>query len=185
MNFFKIPPIQGVLLIKPHIHRDKRGFFLEDYRKDLFYHNGIKEEFIQTNISSSKYGTIRGLHFQAPPHSQAKLVKVLQGKILDVAVDLRKGSKTFGRHIAVELSSQDFNQLFIPKEFAHGFSVLSEEALIEYQCSNYYSPKSERCIAHDDKFIDIDWKIPKDKVCLSDKDSNGESFAQYSKNPCY
>ena len=140
---------------------------------------GIKTEFVQDNESRSSYGVVRGLHMQLPPHSQAKLVRVVDGRVLDVAVDLRKDSPTFGQHFSIELSGENHLQVYIPKGFAHGFSVLSEEAVFQYKCDEYYAPESESAIAWDDQDLDIDWKVPAEDVVLSQKDRNHPTFNEF------
>ena len=162
--------IDGVLIVEPKIFEDSRGYFFESYNKAEFAKNGIDCDFIQDNQSKSSYGVIRGLHCQTGKFAQAKLVRVLQGKVLDVAVDIRKGSPTFGKHVAVELSEENQRQLFIPRGFLHGFSVLSETAVFAYKVDNVYNKESEFGIRYDDKQIGIDWQIPADKVITSDKD---------------
>ncbi len=169
MNFIKTS-IQGVYIIEPTIFKDSRGYFFESYNRAEFVKNGITNNFIQDNQSSSVYGVIRGLHCQLGEHSQAKLVRVLQGKVLDVAVDTRLDSPTFGKHVAVELSDENQRQLFIPRNFLHGFSVLSETAVFAYKCDNLYNKASEYGIRYDDPEIGIDWKIPAAKVITSEKD---------------
>ena len=169
MNFFKTE-IEGVYIIEPKIFEDKRGYFFESYNEDEFIKNGILNRFVQDNQSKSTYGVIRGLHCQLGEHSQAKLVRVLKGKVLDVAVDIRKDSPTFGKHVAVELSAENQRQLFIPRNFLHGFSVLSEEAIFAYKCDNLYCKEAEFGIRYDDPEIGIDWKIPADKIVTSEKD---------------
>ena len=169
MNFIKTE-IEGVYIIEPKIFEDDRGYFCESYNETEFIKNGIMNRFIQDNQSKSSYGVIRGLHCQLGDHSQAKLVRVLQGKVLDVAVDIRKGSPTFGKYVAVELSAENQRQLFIPRHFLHGFSVLSETAVFAYKCDNLYCKESEFGIRYDDPEIGIDWKIPAEKVITSEKD---------------
>ena len=169
MNFIKTA-IDGVFIIEPRVFEDARGYFFESYNEAEFIKNGIPNRFVQDNQSKSSYGVIRGLQCQLGKHSQAKLVRVLKGKVLDVAVDIRKGSPTFGKHVAVELSAQNQRQLFIPRDFLHGFSVLSEEAIFAYKCDNLYCKEAEFGIRYDDPEIGIDWKIPTDKVITSEKD---------------
>ena len=162
--------IEGVVILKPQVFGDARGYFFESYNKDAFNATVSPIEFVQDNESSSSYGVIRGLHFQKGKYAQAKLVRAIRGTVLDVAVDIRKGSPTFGKHVAVELSEENKLQLFIPRGFAHGFSVLSPSAVFGYKCDNSYAPQSEGGVAFDDPEIGIDWKIsPKDAV-LSEKD---------------
>lgn len=163
--------IQGLFIIEPDVYGDSRGYFFESFNKRRFEEQtGINMDFVQDNESRSTYGVVRGLHFQRPPHAQAKLVRVVSGRVLDVAVDLREGSPTYGRHMAVELSGENHRQVFIPKGFAHGFSVLSEEAVFQYKCDDYYAPETEGAVAWDDPDIAIDWRIPADKMILSEKD---------------
>ena len=162
--------IQGVYIIEPNVFGDSRGYFFESYSRREFEAKVGPVEFVQDNESKSCYGVVRGLHFQKPPHAQAKLVRVVKGKVLDVAVDLRKDSPTYGRHVSVELSEDNRRQVFIPKGFAHGFSVLSEEAVFQYKCDDYYAPETECAIAWNDPELNIDWRIPADQVILSEKD---------------
>ena len=169
MNFIKTE-IDGVFIIEPKVFEDARGYFFESYNEAEFIKNGISNRFVQDNQSKSSYGVIRGLHCQLGKHSQAKLVRVLKGRVLDVAVDIRRGSPTFGKHVAVELSDENNRQLFIPRHFLHGFSVLSEEAVFAYKCDNFYCKESEFGIRYDDPEIGIDWKIPAKKVITSEKD---------------
>ena len=170
MNFIKTA-IDGVIIVEPKIFSDDRGYFFESYNEAEFIKNGINARFVQDNQSKSCYGVIRGLHCQLGEHAQAKLVRVLKGKVLDVAVDVRKNSHTFGQHVAVELSADNKRQLFIPRGFMHGFSVLSEEAIFAYKCDNLYCKEAEFSIRYDDAEIGIDWKIPTDKIITSSKDS--------------
>lgn len=169
MNFIKTD-IDGVVIIEPKIFADERGYFFESYNEAEFVKNGITARFVQDNQSKSCYGVIRGLHCQLGEHSQAKLVRVLKGKVLDVAVDIRKESPTFGKYVAVELSDENQRQLFIPRHFLHGFAVLSEEAVFAYKCDNLYCKESEFGIRYDDEEIGVDWKIPQDKIITSEKD---------------
>jgi len=163
--------ILGVVLIKPTIHGDDRGYFIETFRQDLFEEFvGYKVNFIQDNESKSARGVLRGLHYQLPPCTQAKLVRVIEGIVLDVAVDIRKSSPTFGQHIAVELTGENKHQLFVPHGFAHGFVVLSDSATFAYKVDNYYAPDHDRGIAFDDVRLNIDWQLPLAKLQLSDKD---------------
>ena len=163
--------LEGVVILEPELHRDARGYFFESYSQKLFDRSVRPVRFVQDNESRSSYGVLRGLHFQRGEHAQGKLVRVISGTVLDVAVDIRRGSPTFGRHVAVELSGENHRQLFIPRGFAHGFAVLSEEALFQYKCDNYYAPQSEGAIAWNDPQIDIDWRIDPANVILSEKDS--------------
>ena len=162
--------IQGLVIIEPRIFGDSRGYFFESFSERRFKELVVDVDFVQDNESKSCYGVVRGLHFQKPPYAQAKLVRVVKGKVLDVAVDLRKGSPTYGNHVAVELSEENHRQVFIPKGFAHGFAVLSDEAIFQYKCDEYYEPSSEGALAWDDPDIGIDWRLPLEKVNLSEKD---------------
>ena len=164
--------IEGLVIIQPRLFEDQRGYFFESFSEREFAHKVAPVSFVQDNESKSSYGVLRGLHFQKPPYEQAKLVRVVKGRVLDVAVDLRKGSPTYGRYEAVELSEDNHRQLFIPRGFAHGFCVLSDEAVFQYKCDNYYAPQSEGAVRWDDPDLDIDWKIPLEDVILSDKDRN-------------
>ena len=164
--------IEGVLIIEPDVFGDCRGYFMESFSQRKFSEQVADVTFVQDNESKSSYGVVRGLHFQKPPHTQSKLVRVVSGRVLDVAVDIRKGSPTFGKHVAVELSGDNHRQIFIPKGFAHGFAVLSDEAVFQYKCDAFYAPESEGAIAWDDPEIGVDWRIPEDKVTLSEKDRN-------------
>ena len=140
---------------------------------------GLDIDFVQDNESKSSYGVVRGLHFQRPPHAQSKLVRVVQGRVLDVAVDLREGSPTYGKHYAIELSGENHLQMFIPKGFAHGFAVLSDEAVFQYKCDEYYAPESEGAVAWDDPDLAIDWMLPKEDICLSDKDKSNPNLKNH------
>ncbi len=163
--------IADVILIEPKVFGDERGYFVETFRADTFEaETGIKTDFVQDNESRSGYGVLRGLHYQLPPHAQSKLVRVIEGLVLDVAVDIRKGSPTFGQHVCMELSAENKHQLFIPRGFAHGFVVLSETAIFSYKVDNYYSPECDRGIKFDDPQLGIDWKIAASELVLSDKD---------------
>ncbi|MGN1309590.1 MAG: dTDP-4-dehydrorhamnose 3,5-epimerase [Akkermansia sp.] len=175
MNFIKTE-IEGLVIIEPRIFRDARGYFFESYNAAEFARNGINAVFVQDNQSQSSYGVIRGLHCQLGERSQAKLVRVLQGRVLDVAVDIRPGSPTFGKHLAVELSAENHRQLFIPRHFLHGFSVLSETAVFAYKVDNLYCKESEFGIRYDDPEIGIDWKIPAEAVVTSEKDRIANSL---------
>ena len=163
--------IEGVVIIEPRIFKDDRGYFFESFSQREFEEKVCKTTFIQDNESKSSYGVLRGLHFQKPPFAQSKLVRVIKGVVLDVAVDIRKGSPTFGQYVSVELTGENHRQFFIPRGFAHGFSVLSEEVIFQYKCDNFYSPQSEGAIAWNDPDLNIDWRIPAEKVVLSEKDS--------------
>lgn len=169
MNVIKTD-IDGLVVIEPRVFGDSRGYFFESFSERDFKREVADVDFVQDNESKSSYGVVRGLHFQKPPYAQAKLVRVVKGKVLDVAVDLRKGSPTFGHHVAVEISEDNHRQMFIPRGFAHGFSVLSDEVIFQYKCDNFYAPQSEGAVAWDDPDLGIDWKVPADKALLSDKD---------------
>ena len=169
MNVIKTD-IDGLVVIEPRVFGDSRGYFFESFSERDFKREVADVDFVQDKESKSSYGVVRGLHFQKPPYAQAKLVRVVKGKVLDVAVDLRKGSPTFGHHVAVELSEDNHHQMFIPRGFAHGFSVLSDEVIFQYKCDNFYAPQSEGAVAWDDPDLGIDWKVPADKALLSDKD---------------
>lgn len=164
--------IEGVVIIEPRLFRDGRGYFFESYSEKDFNAQVREVRFVQDNESKSSYGVLRGLHFQKPPYAQSKLVRVVKGAVLDVAVDIRKSSPTFGQHVAVELTEDNHRQLFIPHGFAHGFSVLSDEVIFQYKCDNFYAPQSEGAIAWNDPALGIDWRIPADKVILSEKDKH-------------
>mgnify|MGYP006050998507 CR=1 FL=1 len=171
--------IDGVYIIEPKVFLDQRGYFYESYNKLSLADNGIEYTFVQDNQSKSSYGVIRGLHFQKPPHAQTKLLRVVQGSIIDVAVDIRKGSPTYGMHVSALLSDDNFKQLLIPAGFAHGFSVLSETAIVQYKCTDYYHPETEGGILFNDTDLDIDWQIPLDEAIISDKDLKHPSFAEF------
>ena len=168
--------IKGVWLIEPKRFGDNRGYFCETFKMEEFESHVGKINFVQDNESMSAYGVLRGLHFQRGKWSQAKLVRVSQGRVLDVAVDLRRGSSTYGRHVAVELSQENAHQLFIPRGFAHGFVVLSETAQFQYKVDNVYAPQSEATLRFDDDALGIDWRIPHSDMKLSEKDMRGLSF---------
>lgn len=163
--------IEGVVIIEPRIFEDARGYFFESFSQREFEEKVGKVVFVQDNESKSTYGVMRGLHFQRPPFTQSKLVRCVKGAVLDVAVDLRKGSPTYGKHVAVELTEDNHRQFFIPQGFAHGFAVLSDEAVFQYKCDNFYAPQADGGISILDKSLGIDWKIPTDKAILSDKDT--------------
>ena len=162
--------IEGVVIIEPDVFEDARGYFFESFSQERFDEAVRPVRFVQDNESMSSYGVLRGLHYQKGRHAQSKLVRCVKGAVLDVAVDIRKGSPTFGKHVAVELSEKNRRQLFIPRGFAHGFSVLSDTAIFQYKCDSLYAPQSEGAIAWDDPDIGIDWQIPADAVMLSAKD---------------
>ena len=170
--------IPDVWVIEPKVHGDDRGYFVETFRQDKFEDAlGYKVNFIQDNESKSSKGVLRGLHFQLAPHAQSKLVRVMEGAVLDVAVDIRKGSPSFGQHVAVELSDDNKKQLFIPRGFAHGFVVLTDTATFTYKVDNYYSPECDRGLAFDDIDLNIDWQLTKQQLLLSDQDTQQPTLA--------
>ena len=169
--------IPDVLILEPKLFGDARGYFFESWNRAEFHKAGIDCDFLQDNESKSRYGVLRGLHFQKMPYTQAKLVRVISGRVLDVAVDIRRTSPTFGQIVTVELSGDNHRQLFIPRGFAHGFAVLSEEAVFAYKCDNVYMPSSEAGIRLDDPRLGIDWRVPRDKWILSEKDTRHPAFA--------
>lgn len=171
--------LDGVVIIEPKIFRDSRGYFFESFSQREFEEKVCKINFVQDNESMSSYGVMRGLHFQRPPFTQAKLVRCVKGAVLDVAVDIRKDSPTYGQHVAVELSEDNHYQMFIPHGFAHGFSVLSETAVFQYKCDQFYHPESDAGISILDKSLGIDWSIPTDKAILSDKDTRHPLFKDF------
>ena len=173
--------IEGVFIIEPRIFEDERGYFFEAFSEREFAEKVCDTRFVQDNEAKSSYGVVRGLHFQLPPYAQSKLVRVVEGRVLDIAVDIRVGSPTFGKHIAVELSAENHRQVFIPRGFAHGYSVLSEKATLEYKCDNYYAPQSEGAILWNDAELGIDWQTPAEKVILSEKDSKNPKLAECEK----
>ncbi len=162
--------IDGVVIIEPRIFEDARGYFFESFSQREFEQKVRKIDFVQDNESMSSYGVMRGLHFQRPPYTQSKLVRVVKGRVLDVAVDIRKGSPTYGRHVAVELTEENHRQFFVPRGFAHGFAVLSETAVFQYKCDIFYAPSADGGISILDDTLGIDWRIPLDKALLSEKD---------------
>ena len=165
--------IPGIFIIEPRVFGDTRGYFFESFNFREFSEKvGFDASFVQDNESMSCYGVVRGIHFQCPPYAQSKLVRVVKGCVLDVAVDIRKGSPTYGKYEVVELSAENHRQFFMPRGIAHGFSVLSDEVVFQYKCDNYYAPQSEGAIAWNDPELGIDWGIPSDKVILSEKDSH-------------
>jgi dTDP-4-dehydrorhamnose 3,5-epimerase len=168
-----------LLIFEPVVHGDNRGYFFESYNEETFLQAGVSFRWVQDNQSSSLYGVVRGLHFQLPPNAQTKLVRVLSGTILDVVVDIRKGSPTFGRQFSLELSAENKKQLLVPKGFAHGFSVLSQTAEVLYKCDALYNKASERGIYFADPSLKIDWKIPADKTTVSDKDQVLPRLAEF------
>ncbi len=180
---FEKTPIDGLLLIKPDLFEDSRGYFFESYNQEKYLEGGIDTKFVQDNISKSVMGTVRGLHYQAPPFAQGKLCSVALGKVLDVAVDIRFGTPTFGKYFACELSEENKFQLWIPAGFAHGFSVLSEVAIFCYKCSELYNKEFERSIYYNDPQIKIDWKV--ENHIVSEKDMNATPFNQIEKDFVY
>lgn len=171
--------IEGPLILEPRIFHDPRGYFFESYSKKVFDEEVMPIDFVQDNESCSSYGVIRGLHFQRPPFCQAKLVRCVKGAVLDVAVDIRKGSPTFGMHVAVELTEDNHRQFFIPHGFAHGFSVLSDIAVFQYKCDNFYHPEADGGISLADSSLGIDWRIDPLKAILSDKDKRHPLIADF------
>jgi dTDP-4-dehydrorhamnose 3,5-epimerase len=174
--------MEGLVVFEPRVFDDSRGYFFEAYNEQTFAAEGINIRFVQDNQSRSTYGVIRGLHYQMKPFAQAKLVRVLEGKILDVAVDIRSGSPTYGQHFAIELSADNKKQLFLPHGFAHGFSVLSETAIVLYKCDQFYNKESEGGIIYNDPLLNIDWKIPANEALVSDKDIKLPLFAECKNN---
>lgn len=172
--------IEGVVIIEPRLFKDERGYFFESFSQREFEEKIRKINFVQDNESKSFYGVLRGLHFQKPPYAQSKLVRVIKGAVLDVAVDIRKGSPTFGKHVAVELTEENHLQLFIPRGFAHGFSVLSQEVTFQYKCDNFYAPQSEGALVWDDSDLNINWRIPTSQIILSEKDKHHEKLKDAS-----
>ena len=168
--------IEGLVIVEPKVFEDSRGYFFESYNQQTFQQGGIAVNFVQDNQSKSGYGVIRGLHYQMAPHAQAKLVRVLEGTILDVAVDIRKASPTYGQHFAIELSAENKKQLYIPEGFAHGFSVLSETAVVMYKCNAFYNKESEGGVRYNDPALAIDWKVDLSKAIVSDKDQQLPDF---------
>lgn len=162
--------IDGVVIIEPRVFKDARGYFFESYSKREFDEKVRRVDFVQDNESMSTRGVMRGLHFQRPPYTQSKLVRCVKGRVLDVAVDIRKGSPTYGKHVAVELSEENHRQFFVPRGFAHGFAVLSDEAVFQYKCDNYYHPESEGGISIADESLGIDWQVEPASAILSEKD---------------
>ena len=170
MNIIKTD-IEGVVIIEPRIFTDARGYFFESFSERDFCKEVREIKFVQDNESKSRYGVMRGLHFQRPPFTQSKLVRVIKGAVLDVAVDIRKGSPTYGKHVAVELNEDNHRQFFVPRGFAHGFAVLSDEAIFQYKCDNFYAPEADGGISILDDSLGIDWRIPMEKAILSEKDT--------------
>ena len=172
--------IEDVVIIEPRLFKDERGYFFESFSQREFEEKIRKITFVQDNESKSSYGVLRGLHFQKPPYAQSKLVRVIKGAVLDVAVDIRKGSPTFGKHVAIESTEENHLQLFIPRGFAHGFSVLSQEVIFQYKCDNFYAPQSEGALAWDDSDLNINWRIPTNQIILSEKDKHHEKLKDAS-----
>lgn len=172
--------IEGVVIIEPRIFKDARGYFYETYTQKEFDEKVRPIHFVQDNESKSSYGVMRGLHFQRPPYTQSKLVRCVRGRVLDVAVDIRKGSPTYGQHVAVELSEENHRQFFIPRGFAHGFAVLSETAVFQYKCDNYYAPQSEGGISILDTGLGIDWHLPQEAALLSEKDTRHPQLSDFA-----
>ena len=170
--------IEGVVIIEPLIFKDDRGYFYESFSQREFEEKVCRTTFVQDNQSKSSYGVLRGLHFQKPPYCQSKLVRCIKGAVLDVAVDIRKGSPTFGKYVAVELTEDNHRQFFVPRGFAHGFAVLSKEAVFQYKCDNFYCKESEGSVAWNDPQLAIDWRIPADKVLLSEKDKLSKNISE-------
>ncbi len=175
MNVIKTP-IEGLLIIEPRVFHDARGYFVETYNEQRYREAGVDAMFVQDNQSCSTYGVVRGLHFQKPPYTQAKLVSCTKGRVLDVAVDLRIGSPTYGKWFSVELSEENHRQFYIPRGFAHGFSVLSEQAVFTYKCDNLYHPEAEGGLLLSDPDVAIDWQVPEDKRVISEKDTKHPLF---------
>lgn len=171
--------IDGVFIIEPRVFNDARGYFFESYSERDFNAHVREIHFVQDNESKSSYGVMRGLHFQRPPFTQSKLVRCVKGAVLDVAVDIRKGSPTYGQHVAVELTEDNHRQFFVPRGFAHGFAVLSEEAVFQYKCDNFYHPEADGGISILDTSLGIDWRIPTDKAILSEKDTKHPLLADF------
>ena len=169
--------LTDAFIIEPKVLGDSRGYFFESWNQQALQDAGLVCEFVQDNESRSRYGVLRGLHYQAAPYTQAKLVRVISGTVLDVIVDIRKGSPTFGKHIGVELSGENKRQLFVPRGFAHGFVVLTDDVIFAYKCDNRYMPSHERGIAFDDPALGIDWRVPADQLLLSEKDRRNPLFA--------
>ncbi len=177
MNFIKTT-IEGVVIIEPLVFEDERGHFFEYYQKELFKKNGIENNFVQDNQSLSQKGVLRGLHFQGPPHAQAKLIRVIKGSVLDVAVDIRKNSPTYGKHLVIELSETNKKILYIPEGFAHGFLTLADNTIFSYKCSNYYNKASEGALLWNDKDLAINWGIT--TPILSGKDKEAPTLKSFS-----
>jgi len=173
---------KGLVIIEPRIFSDPRGYFYESYNESKFHESSLNDVFVQDNQSKSDFGVIRGLHYQVEPHAQTKLIRVLQGTIFDIAVDIRQGSPTFKKWFGIELSEENHLQLLIPKGFAHGFSVLSKTAVIMYKCDDFYAPEAERGIIYNDKDLNIGWKLEPDKILVSEKDTRLPTLQDAEKN---
>lgn len=184
MNVLKTE-IPGLLVIEPKVYQDARGYFFESYNQEAFFKAGIFEKWVQDNQSRSVFGVVRGLHYQLEPFAQTKLVRVIEGEIYDVAVDIRKGSPTYKKWYGIKLSASNFRQLYIPKGFAHGFSVLSPSAIVLYKCDVLYNPSMERGIFSNDPELEINWQIPFEQVILSDKDRKLPLFREAENNFTY
>ncbi len=169
--------IEGLLIIEPTVFKDDRGYFFESYNEQRYHEAGIMDVFVQDNQSCSQKGVVRGLHFQKPPYAQAKIVRVLRGAVRDFAVDIRKGSPTYGKYVSTLLSAENFRQFYIPAGFAHGFTALEDDTVFAYKCSNFYNKASEGCIMFNDKDLNIDWQI--ENPITSEKDMHGEAFATF------
>ena len=178
MEVFKTP-IEGLLVIEPKVFRDARGYFVEMYNEKRYREAGVDATFVQDNQSCSSFGVVRGLHFQRPPYTQAKLVSCAEGRVLDVAVDLRKDSPTYGQHVAVLLTEENHRQFFIPQGFAHGFAVLSESAVFQYKCDNFYHPEADGGISILDESLGIDWGLTMEEALLSEKDTKHPKLAEF------
>ncbi len=181
MKFIKTG-IEGLLLIEPDVHADPRGYFFESYQYEKYREAGLANPFVQDNESKSGYGVIRGLHYQLEPYAQAKLVRVIRGRVYDVVVDLREGSPTFGKWLGFELTGKNKQQLFVPRGFAHGFAVLSNKVVLAYKCDRLYSREYERGISYRDPFLNIDWQIPENKQIVSEKDKQAPDFENAERN---
>ncbi|HUC83359.1 MAG TPA: dTDP-4-dehydrorhamnose 3,5-epimerase [Flavisolibacter sp.] len=184
MPFVKTP-IRDLLIFEPAVFEDSRGYFFEAYNEQIFLKEGLQLKFVQDNQSRSSFGVIRGLHYQLNPYAQTKLVRVLEGAIIDVAVDIRQGSPTYGQSFAVELSAANKKQLLVPAGFAHGFSVISETAIVFYKCDQFYNKESEGGILYNDPALKIDWQVPADKVLVSEKDQQQPLLAECHNNFTY
>lgn len=171
--------LDGVVIIEPNVFKDARGYFFESFSLREFEEKVRRINFVQDNESMSSYGVMRGLHFQRPPHAQSKLVRCVKGAVLDVAVDIRKGSPTYGQHVAVELSEDNHRQFFVPRGFAHGFAVLSETAIFQYKCDNFYAPQADGGISIVDGTLGIDWRIPTENAILSEKDTRHQCLDEF------